>query len=207
MKSIYQRLFDDHELYEDLIFVLSQMLRRLEQGKEKPGDLSGLKDGIVFFNRHAKAYHHPIEEAFLRHLTKQKMVNEVVKLSCKTKHETLEEKTNWLLEQMSNNSNNGDTAKEEVFEAYQHYLDELREHIRLENDILYPRMESVCDEEWDEILQASGLDVDPWLNDDSHDFQQIIKSIQSAVLAPTTDAHRQLKDSEYLGGNVTVEVL
>ena len=178
MANVLEQLHTDHRNMARLLEVLKDQLASLRRGESTDFDL--MHDIMRYMRNYPDFAHHPKEELMFERLIQhdEGAREPISKLS--KEHHTLAEKGETVLDLLRHVIDGALTSREDLVRSGQDYVELLWEHMRLEEDDVFPRAKNLLTrEELDAVAEAYAEQLDPVFGPSiQEDFRSLYNHIQ-----------------------------
>ncbi|SHF16693.1 Hemerythrin-like domain-containing protein [Microbulbifer donghaiensis] len=188
MDAIYRQLCRDHKHMQQLLDAFEKLLHQLGRSDRDPATLSLILDALDYLSVYPDKWHHPTEElVFARLLTKPAHDRDAI-YSAQMQHERIAAATKHMSGLFYAVANDSAVERHTLVDACTNYLQLQREHMELENRVIFPQIELyLTDTDWDAIRTQIGTQQDPLFNDDTRktyeSLRQHLTEPQNPVIA------------------------
>lgn len=178
MADVLEQLHTDHRNLARLLDVLEDQLANLRRGGST--DFDFMHDIMRYMRSYPDFAHHPKEELMFERLKQhdEDAGEAISKLS--KEHHALAKKGETVLNLLRHVIDGALASREDIVRSGQDYVELLREHMRLEEEEVFPRAENLLTrEEWDAVAEAYAEQVDPVFGPSiQEDFRSLYEHIQ-----------------------------
>lgn len=174
MSDVLLLLRLEHKTFNDLLNLIDEQRRNLEQGDDV--DINLLQSVAEYFTGHPDECHHPVEELVLRQL---RMRNPGVKTDLERlskEHREIEHLTELLATTLTRTLSGRDAQTPEVREVMQQFVDYYRNHMMMEEKYVFrAAAEALSKEDWDAIEFSLFDRDDPLFDYAAHERYQRLR--------------------------------
>ena len=178
MQSVIQRLHDDHASMITLLDILARELDNIERAEI--ADFEIMCDVMRYLTRYSDAVHHPMEDLVYACLSDRSPKARTQLAPMPVEHDRIEQQSRALQDAVIQIADGGMALRADLVELGQIYVSDLRRHIDLEEEHLFPLAESMLDEsDLAEVAKILAERRDPIFGDllDA-DFRNLYEHIQ-----------------------------
>ena len=160
MATIMEKLHIDHKNLGKLLGFLTNTLRQLENYEEC--DLKSLSDALRYMKNYPDCIHHPLEnEVFIYYKDHHNDIIPQIE-NLLHEHDTLPPLTERLATIVDSALAGDPQSRDVLCHTLRDYIDIQNEHMNLEESMVYPKINTVLDEqEWNKINTELALREDP----------------------------------------------
>lgn len=185
MHSTQSQLFADHHNFQRLLNCFEAELAWYEKDQPWRANLAIILDIFDYIQFYPETYHHPSEEAVYELLLQKEVEQSEVIRALKAEHRELEEVTRRARTLFNAIANDSVVPVNKLVEVSREFLERQREHIRRENEIIYPLLSAhVSHEEWERVTQELEEQRDPLF---SEAIEEEYSSLYDAILEAEGD--------------------
>lgn len=185
MHSTQSQLFADHHNFLRLLNCFEAELAWYEKDQPWDANLAVILDIFDYIQFYPETYHHPAEEAVYDLLLAKSVEESGVIAELKAEHRELEEiarKARTLFNAIANDSV---VPVHKLVAVSREFLERQREHIRRENELVYPLLSAyVSHEEWEGVARELEKQRDPLF---SRGIEDEYNSLYDAILEAEGD--------------------
>lgn len=162
-----KKLVDEHTLIKRLIALIPCLVETLDVNTDEGRKL--VTDSIEFIRSYADSFHHAKEENILFKYFDED--SEIIQ-SMHEDHQNARNHVKAILEGVENRDNEG------VVEHLQGYQDLLKDHIKKENEILYPWMDRSMTPDQLEEMNSSFIDVAQEFGNAPNRYRELVERLE-----------------------------
>jgi len=181
MQSVIQRLHDDHASMITLLDILARELDAVERAEN--ADFEIMRDVMLYLTRYSDAVHHPMEDLVYARLSDRSPKARKQLAPMPVEHEKIEKQSRALQDAVIQIADGGMALRVSLVQLGQTYVTDLRRHIDLEEEHLFPLAESMLDEsDLEEVAKLLAERRDPIFGDVlDADFRNLYEHIRSGA--------------------------
>ena len=178
MKTVMDRLHADHRNMSRLLDILDRQLDIVERAGNAQFEI--MRDVMQYLTRYSDKVHHPMEDLLYARLADRSPRARQDLSVVPEEHERIGNESAALLETVSMIADGGMTLRTEILAAGRRYVADLRRHIALEEEHLFPLVEKTLDsDDLSEVNRILEEQKDPVFGDVVEaDFQSLYDHIQ-----------------------------
>ncbi|MCX2794410.1 hemerythrin domain-containing protein [Microbulbifer thermotolerans] len=152
MNTIYRQLCLDHKHLQQLLDTFESLLHSLDDRERDPATLGLILDALDYISVYPDKLHHPVEDVvFQQLLTKPIPCREAV-IATSQEHQHIAACTRQMSSLFYAIANDSAVERSKLISTALDYLNLQRDHMRWENEIVYPLIEQYLTEaDWQEI--------------------------------------------------------
>jgi hemerythrin-like domain-containing protein len=179
MQSVIQRLHDDHASMITLLDILDRELDNIERAEIANFEI--MCDVMRYLTRYSDAVHHPMEDLVYACLSDRSAKARTQLAPMPVEHNRIEQKSRALQDAVIQITDGGMALRADLVRLGRTYVTDLRHHIELEEEHLFPMAESMLDDtDLEEVAKILAERRDPIFGDVlDADFRDLYEHIQS----------------------------
>ncbi|MGQ9426103.1 hemerythrin domain-containing protein [Gilvimarinus sp. F26214L] len=191
MHPTQSQLFADHHNFLRLLHCLEVELAHYEADEAWTANLPVILDIFDYVQFYPERYHHPIEDAVFDLLIAKDVAESEHARALKAEHKTLEDLTRKARQLFNSVAADNVVPVRELVRVTREFLDRQVQHIKRENQLIYPTLsQHVSPEEWDAISTSVGARRDPLFSrriiEEYDDLYHAILAAESGVAPGAT---------------------
>jgi hemerythrin-like domain-containing protein len=181
MQSVIARLHDDHVSMITLLDILARELDNIERAET--ADFEIMCDIMRYLTHYSDAVHHPMEDLVYACLADRSPKARKRLAPMPVEHERIEQQSRALQDAVIQITDGGMALRADLVQIGQTYVTDLRRHIELEEQHLFPLAETLLDEsDLDDVAKILAERRDPIFGDVlDADFRNLYEHIQGQV--------------------------
>ena len=177
MQTVIQRLRADHASMLTLLDILGRELDKVERADNANFEI--MRDVMLYLTRYSDAVHHPMEDLVYARLSDRSPNARERLAPMPVEHTRIEQQSRALQDAVIQISDGGMALRADLVNAGQTYVADLRRHIELEEEHLFPLAEKFLDDtDLEEVAQILLERRDPVFGDVlDTDFRELYEHI------------------------------
>lgn len=179
MSIVIEKLNNDHKNIAKLLNLLEEQVSHLEAGEFT--DFPLIADIMHYFANYPDIHHHPYEDLIFDTLkTKDDSTAESIR-KINNEHAQMAQASNRLFDEVNQLQGNAVFSRDELVQEFKNYISRFYEHMRTEENELFPKADrALSEEDWHSINAKINLDDDPLFGDI---LDQQYKNLYTSILA------------------------